>query len=575
MAEKITVEFNVEDNGSDELVKVNSELNKTKQAGAGAEDSTRRLAGSQTELRSTVMNVVDVFMKLKGVYNEVVGSTVDLANNVRQFRDVTGQSAEESSRLVQVLDDYKVSVGAAEQATKKMAKEGLQFNIQTLAELSDKYLALNSDVEKTAFLYDNFGKSGDQFAEIMLQGGDAILAANDAISEHLILTEKELKMAREYEKQVDDLSDSFAALKVSIGSELLPVANDFLEVMKSQVDEGFEWQDAIVPLAIIENIKKFSDALKNNTTAAQEADAARWSGLASMYETVEVTEDAAEAALNYGDVLSGAMKNTSDMEAFGEKQADTLEKLADLQAEKQELKNQGWWEESEKVQDVIAKIDELKGKYAEDAAAYAEAQKEKFAMNAIAAVEMEDGLAGFNEAEYEKARVVAETTGLISESGLEQQYAMQLMTDALLSGAIPSAEQYGAVLNQVMADGVVSVGEVKGAIEGLPNEKTITLNIQTNYSPGTQAALEAFSAGEKGGYSASVPGRASGGSVFAGQAYMVGERGAELFVPQTSGTIIPNGKGGNEEVVAALYATRIDEAKLARLVVEGILKGTR
>lgn len=571
MAEKITVEFNVEDNGSDELVKVNSELNKTKQAGAGAEDSTRRLAGSQTELRSTVMNVVDVFMKLKWVYNEVVGSTVDLANNVRQFRDVTGQTAEESSRLVQVLDDYKVSVGAAEMATKKLSKDGLEFNIQTLAKLSDEYLALNDNAARTQFLYDKFGKSGADFAEVMLQGSDAILAANDAISENLILTDKALQQAREYEKNVDDLSDSFAA----IGSELLPVANDFLEVMKAQVDEGFEWQDAIAPLAFIENIQKFSDALKNNTTAAQEADAARWSGLASMYETVDVTEDAAEAALNYGDILSSAMKNTSDMEAFGEKQADTLEKLADLQAEKQELKNQGWWEESEKVQDVIAKIDELKGKYAEDAAAYAEAQKEKFAMNAIAAVEMEDGMAGFSEAEYEKARVVAETTGLISESGLEQQYAMQLMTDALLSGAIPSAEQYGAVLNQVMADGVVSVGEVKGAIEGLPNEKTITLNIQTNYSPGTQAALEAFSAGEKGGYSASVPGRASGGSVFAGQAYMVGERGAELFVPQTSGTIIPNGKGGNEEVVAALYATRIDEAKLARLVVEGILKGTR
>ena len=39
-------------------------------------------------------------------------------------------------------------------------------------------------------------------------------------------------------------------------------------------------------------------------------------------------------------------------------------------------------------------------------------------------------------------------------------------------------------------------------------------------------------------------GRASGGSVSMGTPYMVGERGQELFVPSTSGSIIPNGRSG-------------------------------
>jgi len=38
--------------------------------------------------------------------------------------------------------------------------------------------------------------------------------------------------------------------------------------------------------------------------------------------------------------------------------------------------------------------------------------------------------------------------------------------------------------------------------------------------------------------------KASGGPVFAGNAYMVGERGPELFVPSTSGRIEPNGRAG-------------------------------
>jgi len=38
--------------------------------------------------------------------------------------------------------------------------------------------------------------------------------------------------------------------------------------------------------------------------------------------------------------------------------------------------------------------------------------------------------------------------------------------------------------------------------------------------------------------------RAEGGPVMGGSAYLVGERGPELFVPQGNGTIVPNGAGG-------------------------------
>ncbi len=38
-----------------------------------------------------------------------------------------------------------------------------------------------------------------------------------------------------------------------------------------------------------------------------------------------------------------------------------------------------------------------------------------------------------------------------------------------------------------------------------------------------------------------LPGRATGGPVSPGRAYMVGEQGPEMFVPLASGTIVPNG----------------------------------
>jgi len=52
--------------------------------------------------------------------------------------------------------------------------------------------------------------------------------------------------------------------------------------------------------------------------------------------------------------------------------------------------------------------------------------------------------------------------------------------------------------------------------------------------------------------------RANGGSVTAGKAYMVGERGAEMFVPNQSGTIVPNnamGGGGGVTVNQTINLT--------------------
>ncbi|WP_416464393.1 tail tape measure protein [Sphingomonas sp. VDB2] len=45
-----------------------------------------------------------------------------------------------------------------------------------------------------------------------------------------------------------------------------------------------------------------------------------------------------------------------------------------------------------------------------------------------------------------------------------------------------------------------------------------------------------------------LPGRATGGPVAPGRAYMVGERGPEMFVPTSSGQVVANGSGGGRDV---------------------------
>jgi len=60
--------------------------------------------------------------------------------------------------------------------------------------------------------------------------------------------------------------------------------------------------------------------------------------------------------------------------------------------------------------------------------------------------------------------------------------------------------------------------------------------------------------------------RAAGGSVQAGKSYVVGERGAEMFVPSSNGTIIPN--GGNGGTINITVNGAIDAEGTARTIVD-------
>jgi phage-related protein len=63
-------------------------------------------------------------------------------------------------------------------------------------------------------------------------------------------------------------------------------------------------------------------------------------------------------------------------------------------------------------------------------------------------------------------------------------------------------------------------------------------------------------------------GRANGGPVTGGTSYVVGERGPELFVPNTSGTIIPNGGGGGGSTINLTVNGAIDAEGTARTIVD-------
>lgn len=70
-------------------------------------------------------------------------------------------------------------------------------------------------------------------------------------------------------------------------------------------------------------------------------------------------------------------------------------------------------------------------------------------------------------------------------------------------------------------------------------------------------------------------GRANGGPVSRGTSYVVGERGPELFVPNTSGKIIPNGgSGGRGNTINLTVNGAIDAEGTARTIIDVLNRST-
>jgi hypothetical protein len=208
----------------DILIKLSKQGNADKETITGLV----KLKSSFMDAAAVAGTLVAAGYAVKKVFDETVGTMVAYADQVRAVQQSTGMSAEESSKLIQVLDDMKVSY---DELQKVIQKNGDQFDysVAGLAKMSDEYRSLTDAQEKAKFMQERFGKGWVSFVETMEQGGSRIRAAGDGISDALILDQKALDQAREYEKNLDNLSDAFTAIKVSIGNELLPVLNDLIQ----------------------------------------------------------------------------------------------------------------------------------------------------------------------------------------------------------------------------------------------------------------------------------------------------------------------------------------------------------
>ncbi len=168
-----------------------------------------------------------------------------------------------------------------------------------------------------------------------------------------------------------------------------------------------------------------------------------------------------------------------------------------------------------------------------------------------------------------------ETLDTVPAKAAEAAAALEALREPAERAASAIEEAFGRAgasltrsLARAAADGEVSLAELARAVLG-------ALNAGVGGSGGSLGAAIAQAVAGVVGFGGA---RADGGGVTGGGAYLVGERGPEVFRPTTAGVIEPGGSGGvtvNVTVDGGAPALLRSEAQIAQMLARVTALGAR
>lgn len=436
-----------------------------------------------------------------------VRQTIDAADEMSKAAQKIGIPTEELSRLKYAADLSGVSFGSLQTGVRTLSKamanltdsnspavaalEQMGINARDAAgnmrptsdvmmEMADVFARMPDGAEKTATAVALFGKAGADMIPMLNGGSEALrglMAEADQFGQ--VFTTEMGQQAEVFNDNISRLQGAFGNIAAQIAKELLPYLAQFTDWMVANAP-----QIAGVVVKFVEfgaAVVQLGQEVAGFVTGAWAQFAAAWDGMVAKVDAVK-----ARIEQFTRDFVAAFQALPAQMLAIGTQIIDGL--WAGIQSR---------WE------GVKAGIGDLAS-----------------------------GIAG-------RFRSVL---GIQSPSKVMHGIGVNVMQG--LGDGMASMEQGVMSIGESIASSLTSA--FMGIVDGSKKVKDVLKDLLKQIT--SMVLSKAFSAlfgglfGGGGGFLGRLFGgfRASGGPVTAGRAYVVGERGPELMVPNASGTIVPN-----------------------------------
>ena len=476
-------------------------------------------------LRSLVGEIDDLDEAAQGV-----GLTAVQLANLRQAAGEAGVGAE---ALDGALTRLNVRVGDAvsgnAEAVRLFGALGVSFKTASgearpandvLREVAAVFAQLPDGASKSALAVELFGKSGAKLVPLLNQGADGLERFSG-------LTDETVREAARLQSEVDKLTATWQRLKFELASGVVPVLNDTIGVFRQldfrriftagtpgQIVQEYARQVESLAgkqLQLREALKLGEGAYSNEGRAALRSAEAILANARAKEENTRANKRNKDSSL--GGVFDAEFRDAQRIRANRQR----------LQEEVDEDNRRAQQERAQRVDDLFGRSEARR--LAEDVALLDE---EFFsgrvtvgdydaALERVFGRQSQDRIKQTKDAAEQVSLVFASSIGSFIESG--GRGGVRSFFDALTQDLVKLTTQL--LITQPLAQLLKD-----------------TLSSGSSGGGGGGSLFGAF-ASAIGSYFGGA--RANGGPVSAGRAYLVGERGPEMIMPRSAGTVVPNG----------------------------------
>ena len=194
---------------------------------------------------------------IAGFAVKAIGQFQDLALASGKFADATGLSVENASRWTEVGGDIGIGADSIQGAIGKMNKalgttpelfkelgvdvvrtdSGLTDVNGTFLAVIDRLKEIKDPAERARVAAQLLGKGWQEMAQFINLGSAELQKSLDSVSGAQVISNEELKKAKEYRDTMDDLGDLWSGFVTDAGGVFVAMVNDFKEGTSSW--EGF------------------------------------------------------------------------------------------------------------------------------------------------------------------------------------------------------------------------------------------------------------------------------------------------------------------------------------------------
>jgi hypothetical protein len=554
MSNVVTIEFKGDpDDLSGDVRKIDSQLESLRgemeRVSKSSVQAAQKSKFSWTELRSAYSTLVDVARVGKQVFDATFGRFQEYAANVRDLAIASGTGAQQASILLQTLDDFNITAADISMAAKAMKEKGIVPTVESLAQLSDQFLAIEDPAQRLQFAQDNLGKSYSKYLNVLFQGGDVLRKNAEQVNKNLILTDDEIRKFELERLAIDKVSDSWEGLKVKVGAyfgQIILNTSQHTQVIERLKEQGIQVYRGI------EYTKVYKDELKKLEDEQIKVAKATNETADSTDGLTDSQGDAEKAAQRLSGIYTGLLSSMFSIQSSNDAAIKTMDDLVkkdeDLAVKKNQLimkmteEREAGKLTNEENLDYIRQLADItqaqeenaqaKENVGEDAKKAAQQRIYDLTQERLAA----DGIVDSGEFEY--LQDIAVQRGLVSREAANQAISESKAADALIANFArtqPTMEQTLATMQQIAGYNGMAVNFGVNFRTNAPLPSTVTGALSGN-NPQAQPGGYGYAASHK---------RDSGGAGIAGQSYMIGTGAQpEMFVPNTNGTFVPNAKTG-------------------------------